>query len=299
MRSDYRDNFSSYNPAVNFSFLIIACVLSMVFNHPYFVICSFVLSMVYFFSLKKTAGIKIFVGMIVLAIVIGIVNSIFNPRGQTVLFYLFGRNFTFEAFFFGLTTGFIVAIVLTWFACFNMIMTSDRLTYLFSRFAPSLALVLSMILRLVPNFKKKALLISNARRCLGLDFKVGTKKERINASVKETSILTSWALEGAVITADSMKARGFGTGKRTSFKRYNFEKRNMIFLLVMCVLLFLVIFSAVKTDIKISFYPVIEFTDLSSAWALTGIISYILLLAMPDFLNFKETIKWHVLKSKI
>lgn len=37
------------------------------------------------------------------------------------------------------------------------------------------------------------------------------------------SALTGWALEGAVVTADSMRSRGYGAAKRTSFRLYRFR----------------------------------------------------------------------------
>ena len=43
--------------------------------------------------------------------------------------------------------------------------------------------------------------------------------------------LTSWALEGSVVTADSMRSRGYGTSKRTSFHDLPHDRHWMLALL--------------------------------------------------------------------
>ena len=44
-------------------------------------------------------------------------------------------------------------------------------------------------------------------------------------------------LEGGIITADSMRSRGYGSGKRTNFAIYRFDGRDVILLLAMCLLI--------------------------------------------------------------
>ena len=39
--------------------------------------------------------------------------------------------------------------------------------------------------------------------------------------------LTTWALEGSIVTADSMRSRGYGTAKRTSFMIYRISPRDV------------------------------------------------------------------------
>ena len=51
------------------------------------------------------------------------------------------------------------------------------------------------------------------------------------------SALTDWALEGSIVTADSMRARGYGSTRRTSFQIYRFTSRDVVLIGLMAMLL--------------------------------------------------------------
>ena len=121
-------------------------------------------------------------------------------------------------------------------------MTSDKFLYLFGKAAPSVSLVLTMILRLLPNYEKKIAQIGNARKSIGMSADNGNAKDKAEHGLTIVSAMTSWALEGGIIMADSMRSRGFGTGKRTTFSLYRFEKRDKILLAIMAGFLAIVIF---------------------------------------------------------
>ena len=87
-------------------------------------------------------------------------------------------------------------------------MTSDKFLYLFGKAAPSVSLVLTMILRLLPNYEKKIAQIGNARKSIGMSAENGTTKEKAEHGLTIVSVMTSWALEGGIIMADS-KERHF------------------------------------------------------------------------------------------
>ena len=138
-----------------------------------------------------------------------LLNPVFNTRGDTVLFTCFGgRPYTLEALGYGLSTGSMFLTVVLWFSCYHVVMTSDKFLYLFGRFLPAVSMLLCMVLRFVPNLKAKAETIGNARRCIGKSPTDGTKREGLEHGTEILSVLTSWALEGAVVTADSMRSRG-------------------------------------------------------------------------------------------
>lgn len=91
--------------------------------------------------------------------------------------------------------------VLIWFASYNTEMTEDKFLYLFGRFSPSVSLVLTMVLRLVPNYQKKAGQLFAARRGIGKGTKEGNTTEQIRHGLIVLSALLSWALEGGIATA--------------------------------------------------------------------------------------------------
>ena len=95
--------FGSLNPIINFVFFIGAIVFGMLFQHPYFLIASVVLSILLLVSIKGRDSIKLLLLMIPVFLLITLINALINNYGSTILFYYFGREFTFEGLFFGIS----------------------------------------------------------------------------------------------------------------------------------------------------------------------------------------------------
>ena len=213
-----RDTFSTYNPIINFTFYIGAVVFGVFFVHPAFLACAVVLSSAYYLSIKGTAGVKFLLCMIPVFIMLSVLNPLVNITGETVMFtWAGGRPYTLEALIYGAALGAMFVSVIIWFATYSIVMTSDKFIYIFGRLIPSLSLILTMVLRLVLDYQRKLHQIAGARSCIGKGTSDGTKKERAESGLTVISALTTWAFEGGITTADSMRSRGYGSGKRTSF----------------------------------------------------------------------------------
>ena len=295
-----RDTFSTYHPGITFLFFIAAIVFGMCFIHPAFWISSCVLSAVYAVTIKGGRVVKLLLIMLIVFAVVSLVNPLFTVDGSHVLAVLpWGRPYTLEALCYGMAAGGMFVTVLLWFSSYNAVMSSDKFLYLFGRMIPSIALVLTMILRLVPLFQTKAKQIAGARKCVGMISGASSNKDKINHGMTVTSALTSWALEGGIITADSMQSRGFGSGKRTTFSIYRMNSRDMILLAVMVLLAGAVLVCAIKGGMKTAYIPHIELTGTESPYMVAGIIAYIIFMAIPTILNIAEAVRWHYLKSGI
>ncbi len=288
-----------YHPAINFLFFIGAIVMGMFLVHPYFLCISAAAAMMYYLLLMGRKGLRFLGSMMVLAVFLSLLNPFLNTRGATVLFqYLNGRNFTLEALLYGIATGGMFFTVILWFSCYNRLMTSDKFLYLFGWCMPAISLLLSMVLRLVPNFRKKASVIAGARKCVGKAPSGGSNKEKLAHSVEILSVLTSWALEGAVMTADSMKSRGYGSGRRSAFSIYRFRRQDMVVGLVMFVGGALVVTAVVLGRTGIIYEPtfIMPKTDIVS---IVGLAGYGCFLLLPSVLHIWEDVTWHILRSKI
>lgn len=293
-----RDKFARCHPAVNFTFFLVAIVGGMLFLHPAFLICSILLSALYYLTIRGREGWKLVGGMLPLLLALSVLNPLFNTYGEHVLFtYFHGRPYTLEALLYGAALGAMMVSVLLWFACYNAVMTSDKLLYLFGKLAPSVTLILTMVLRLVPSYKKKLMQLNGARRCIGKGTNTGTRRERLEHSTVLLSTLTSWALEGSVITADSMRSRGYGSGERTAFSIYRMEGRDRALLGWMLLLAAAVLFSGLRGAASVSYTPVLAIGD--NFYTKVGLAAYALFLAIPSAVNIWEELRWHSLKSKI
>lgn len=300
MREIYKDEFATYHPVVNMAFFLGAIIMGMFFIHPAFVAVSILIAVLYLLTLKKKRAWKELLYMLILFVALSVINPIFDRMGATVLFHLFGRPYTLEALIYGMTLGGMAVAILCWFACYNCIMTSDKFIYIFGRIIPAISLILSMILRLIPNLTRKTKQITAARSCIGMaGNSSSSRKEKIRNGTLVLSALTSWALEGGIITADSMRSRGYGTGKRTTFAKYRFDRRNAVLTVIFVLLIAGTVFCAAKGSTKAEFVPYFTMTWIGDIYMLSGILTYAVFLLIPMVLSLKEKIKWRILRSKI
>lgn len=294
-----RDAFSNCHPAVNFIFYIGALVMGMCFLHPVYLGISALLSLAYYAAVKRRWA-KYTGGMAALFVVITVINPLFNTLGETVLFtYLGDRPYTFETLCYGMAVGAMFITILTWFATYNQVMTSDKFLYCFGRLAPSVSLILTMVLRLVPSFQKKARQIGGARKCIGKSAENGTNREKAEHGMTIVSTMTSWALEGGVVMADSMRSRGFGSGKRTSFSLYRLRRQDKFLLGLMAANIVMIILCAWCGGMEVSYIPQVDISKIDSVWTVMGAVCYALFLSIPTVMHILEELRWRILRSRI
>lgn len=290
--------FGGYHPLVNFIFYIAAIGLGMFLIHPAFVAASSVLSVVYYLLLNRGRGWRYIIAMIGFAAAIALINPIFNTKGATLMFVLFGRNYTLEALYYGLALGAMFFSIMMWFSCYNKMMTSDKFIYLFGRLIPALSLLLSMVLRLVPMFTKRIRTVSGVRECIGKSARRGAFSDKLKNSMDVLSVMMSWSLEGAVTTGDSMRSRGYGSGRRTNFLKYRFAARDY------AVLTMLIVFAAGMIALmtmgvaEVSFIPTVEIRGID-AKTILALVCYGGMLLIPSCIQIWEEISWQISRSKI
>lgn len=285
-----QDAFSRYHPAVNFLYFVLAIGFGVVFQHPAYMTAATLGSAVYYLLLKGRKGFKTIALLLPVFLLIGLVNPLFNTLGETELFLLFGRPYTLEALYYGLVVGGIFVVMILWFGCYNVVLTSDKFTSLFGNLIPSISLLLVMVLRMIPSLMRKAMQISSARKAIGKTADSGSRKESVKNGMTVLSALTDWTLEGSIITADSMRCRGYGAAKRTNFQIYAMTTRDWV-LLALILAFGVVTLLGEKTA---EFIPALQIAPLSWHFGI-----YCLFLLIPTALYLKEAITWHILRSKI
>lgn len=285
-----------YHPLVSFGYFIAVIAGTLLFIHPVFVLISLVCAIL---AAAFINGKKAFLGTlgfgIPMFVFIALANPLFNHRGATILFYLFDNPVTLEAVIYGIVSAGMMFAAVIWFTCYNTVVTSDKFIYIFGRILPSIALIVSMTLSLIPRLMAQVKIIADSQRSIGLDWKSGSLKNRVRSGARVLSILVSWALEDAVITADSMKARGYGQHRRSNFSIFRFGKRDAIMMAVIMLLFAAEIFAYASGRGTMEFYPAmvmpeIDFTDILIY------VSYITLGILPIVIQMKEDRKWKRLK---
>ncbi len=226
-----------------------------------------------------------------------LLNPLWNQHGTSVLFFINDRAITKEALFFGFVTGLRLAAVLYWFRIFSDLMTSEKLFYLLRFLSPKLALVFSMAVRNLTLFRQQMRKIQAAQKGLGL-YREKHLIDDVRGGIRVFSVLITWALENGIVTAASMTARGYGTGRRTSCTNFRWKRQDAVLLL--CTLLFagVVIVCISRGSLDREFYPVSVPPVHGFCWY-TAIAAYTMLALLPVLHEGKESLIWYRLRSGI
>lgn len=288
------DGFSKCHPVTNFLFFLGAICFGVLFQHPAYLLAAVLCAGVYYLLLAGRKAIKTFLMLLPLLLIVAAVNPLFNTRGEHVLFSLFSRPYTLEALAYGFAVGAILVITLLWFGCYNHVMTEDKFTALFGNFAPSLSLLLVMVFRMIPNLISKAKQITNARRSIGKGAENAPLKEKLSHGMTVLLTLTGWALESSIQTADSMRSRGYGTTRRSSFQIYTMHASDWYLLAATLCTAAITVWGAAAGATAAEYTPAISAAPISLFLPI-----YCLYLLIPTFVHIKEVLLCRIFISKI
>lgn len=294
-----QDAFSKRHPLVNFVFFVGAIGFGVVIQHPVYLLAGVLCGGAYYLLLNGQKGWKGIFGMVPLFLAMMLINPLLNTYGATILFHIFGRPYTMEALMYGAAIAAVFLVMLLWFGCYNAVLTSDKFTSLFGNLIPALSLLLVMVLRMIPNLMRKARQITGARMSVGKGIgEQAENKDKLAEGMTVLGALTSWALEGSVVTADSMRSRGYGCAKRTSFMIYRMTGLDIGLLTVQILLIGTVIAFAAMGSTTATFTPEWYIAPVSGTHIL-GFIAYCAYLLIPTVLHIKEAVQWHISRSRI
>lgn len=289
--------FEDFNPIAVFIYFACTTGITMFCMNPVVLALSLFGAVLLYIIRNGARHWKTHIASLGIFAVMALVNPLFSHNGVTVLFVMGNNPVTLEAFIYGVAASSMIISVVYWFRSFSQIMTSDKLLYLFGSVSPKFALLVSMALRYVPLFGKQAKKVNQAQSALGL-YKEDNIIDRGKGSIRVFSVMTTWALENGIITADSMAARGYGTGKRTHFSIFRLRAAD-ICLVVLSICLFAVVCVFVGMGaFDFNYYPALESISFAPE-ALAGYIAYGILILIPAFIELEEKVKWKYLESKI
>ena len=276
------DEFEFYHPIVNLIYFASVIVLCMVALHPLVQFMGLTGSFSYLLYLRGRSAFKPLLFSFITAMGAAIFNVLFNHRGATILAYFSNGNpLTLESVTHGLALGSSLACILLWFACFNLIFTSDRLICLTGRFSPTLSLLITITLRFVPLYLSRLRRAATDRRVF--------YGEGILRGLKTIETVSAQVLESAVETADIMRCRGLGLKGRTAFSPFIFRLRDVIALVFIVLLAALAFLLAPKAE----YLPVYTSDNIVPA----GVLATAVLMLLPTGLNLiYGEIKWRHLK---
>ncbi len=265
-------------------------VCAMLTAQPAFVVLSFVCASayaVYLTNWQAYGRAMRHVGL--LGLLVWLVNPLFNHRGLTVLFMCMDNPITLESLLYGGCTAVMLMSVWLWCICWNQLMTTERFLHVCGRVFPTMALLMSIVMRMIPQARHKAQAIAQAQQAMGLGIAQAKGKERVRRGVRTATVLMALSLENSMDTADAMRSRGYGAGvKRTAFSPFHFRMRDGVLL---CILVLLAGTSVAGICLGMrtaAFYPFFQAADISPLFY----AAYAAYLSMPLLLQAKEEWSW-------
>ncbi len=281
--------FSRCHPIVNLIFYVLVLSFSVTLMHPVCLCVALlgsILTAVAVTGSKKT--LKILVLAALVAVLTAAFNGLFNHAGVTILWYFpSGNALTAESLIFGTASGVMLATVVIWFVSLNKIITSEKIMHLFGGVLPAISLMISMILRFVPEFIRNFKRINDGRVAIGK----GSENKFIRLKKIFSAFLTV-TLENAIQTADSMKSRRFGESCRTSYTNYKFTRRDGVLLAVIVLFAGITLYEAISGETKTTYFPQIAIEKISTQ----TVVSYIALCVTPLIFGLWEGLRWKKLK---
>ena len=286
--------FSGYHPIVNLAFFLAVLGMTMFIMQPVFLVISLLCGCSYLLYMKGGRGFLRQVGYLIpVLLAMAVMNPLFNHEGVTILWYLPNDNpITLEAICYGIAAAAMMGASILWFNCCNCVFTSDKIIYLFGRVIPALSLLISMTLRFVPRFKN---FLQNTLRVQSAMHKPQNAKEQLRQVLSSFSATVSWAMEQSIVSADSMKSRGYGVAGRTSFSIYRFEKRDGLALAALAALCIGACLPHFTGALSWMYYPSLTGTLLGAPQML-AYACYAGACLLPLIIDLEEDRKWNSLK---
>ena len=282
--------FGTLHPAVSMCYFVCVIGLTLACPHVVTVLLSLLGSTLFNLALRgrKAFGRTMrFVLPMFLIVCIG--NPLVNHRGVTMLFLLFDQWITLEAIVYGIVTACSLAAIILWFGCYQEVMTSDKFLYLFGKIAPATALLITSALRFIPQMQQNAAQIKESRAML--QDNSPRLFQKLAHAIQNLSALLGMSMENAVQTADSMKARGFGARRRTTFHLFRFDARDARTLALILTLFGICVVARCYGHGYMEYYPRITALTMGAS-SMTMFIIFAALMLLPSILEAKEAVVW-------
>ncbi len=159
--SQYADR---WHPAVVFLFCVVCLAFSMAAMQPVYLALTFAGQTALSVSLKGGAqALRGIFWQAPLVLVLAIANPLFVSVGSTELFRIGLHAVYLEAALFGLAQGLLLVNTLLAFSNAAQLLSSDKVLSLLGGTLPTLSLMISMVMRLIPSFVRRGREIGDVR----------------------------------------------------------------------------------------------------------------------------------------
>ena len=284
--------FAAMHPWTNFIYIALVLVITMFTMNPVILAVSYVGSLALGIYLQGSTFIKKNI-MITIPVVIFsvVIQPVFNYSGITPVFYINDNMVCLENIIYGAVISVLLISVIQWCSVAASYLSSEKMMYLFGSFIPSVGMIFSMILRMIPLMRKRYRQIHDAQ--LGLRG-AGNRNgifEKIGHFTNEFSTLITWSLESSMETSMSMESRGYGLKGRTSFNRFRFTLKDAFTIIIMLVCFVMAIIPIAGRKLAVYYLPVIYFTK-SGVEGVLAVAAFAILTVIPMIIEITGNVQY-------
>ena len=296
-------SFDILHPAVQAVWCALALGLTMTAFHP---VLAPIALMGGFVANSMVQGVQHTVAslrwQLPLLILITLANPLFSASGSTLLIqvgpWALGTGEAFlniyaESLAWGAVAGCVFVASMQWFAFTARLMTSDKAMALSGSFLPTVSLMVSMTLRLMPQLARRGQYINAVlHACTSAEsVQVGMQKGLSQGIAQHARMLSSlmvWGMEDSLERSRAMGARGWGNAStHTRYRMRRFRCADAIALAVVLVLGALCAVLAWVACSQFRFYP--KMSTLIWWW---GYGVYAVFFLLPSFVVVLERVRW-------
>ncbi|MEH7414604.1 energy-coupling factor transporter transmembrane component T [Neobacillus drentensis] len=289
-----RLRFDRFHPLVTFVFYAGAVSLLILMLHPLFLISSIAVVILINIRHDRLKGLRRWWFFIITTFLLMVImNPLFNERGRHLLVEINEHRVTLEAVVYGGMNAFSIIGIIALFVSYNIIMTPNKLLFIFAKVLPQFAVLLMLTLRFIPLMRRRLEEISVVQKSKGLTVSHGNWRERAKTGMLYVQTLLTFSLEEAIQTADSMKARGYGQGPRSSYEYFKINKTDIIAILYLLGLFGFIVIERFSGFGVLTVYPIME------SWHLSLIdravfICNIMFLSFPLLVEAGGIFRWRL-----
>ena len=268
--------FSMSHPAVPALYMVLTLGLTMFSMQPVLIALSLAGGLAYGFATRGTVRtLGALRWQLPVILIIALVNPLFSASGSTELFRIGMRAVYLESLVYGLCMGGLFVASVLWCEAAASMLEYDKVLALLGNAAPVIALMISMCMRLIPQFLRRGRTVLAVQDAIDMP---GRKPaDPVRSRLRASSVLMGWGMEDSLERADAMRSRGWGAvPRRATYARYWLGRSDVVALVGLALFGAVAVAVAWTATTQYSFYPQLS---VPAPWQ--GYVVYAVWMALP------------------
>ena len=272
--------FSMSHPVVPALYMVLTLGLTMFSMQPVLIALSLAGGLAYGLATRGAARtLGALRWQLPVILIIAVLNPLFSASGSTELFRIGMRAVYLESMVYGLCMGGLFVASVLWFEAAASMLEYDKVLALLGNAAPVIALMISMCMRLIPQFLRRGRTVLAVQDAIDVPGRVPA--DPVRSRLRTSSVLMGWGMEDSLERADAMRSRGWGAAaRRTTYARYRLGRADVAALVGLAMFGVATAAVAWTATTQYSFYP-----QLSAPAPWPGYVVYAAWMVLPCVLH--------------